>query len=410
MKKMALSLRGIITFLFVLTLQFGDFMLSYSGRRLAINNFLYILIILISVFYVACHRIKISAEDKVFILYWAYAFLMTLICVAGMGLEIPIEYIYHVAYMLLVVVFVRKSLYSEQLFWRMLYFMSICQCFLLIYQEISRISSGYFVKFVSYAQDDRPAALFSEPAHFCMLICFVLCSVLFHVDNLQIEDKIRFPLSIFFSIVAIVSVSSSGLVYVSFIWGAWFLVEKKVNKKKFFMIVLVLSILIYLVTQTDWLLRAFNHLTETNFKRTTSGSFRIMRGFDLYSRQGFVQKLFGFGAGNTADVIRSTGFISIYDHMGNYHNVYVSALSSFFLETGIIGVIIFAWYWFKIGKRANRIIGVLGVLYLLYILSNEIVYTPQIVVILFIINVEKDRIKQNKRSMTSPSYNTLLQL
>ena len=399
----SLNIKKFITIVFVLTLQLGDFMLNVSGRQLALNNVLYIIIITAAICYLFSNKLSLSSEDCYLIFYWTYALIMTLIWDAIVGLDFPIEYIYHLLYMVLVLIVVRKSLFSNRLFWKLLYFMSLLQCVTLAYQEITRLKIGEFVKFISYAQEDRPAALFSEPAHFCMLICFALCCVLFHIDTLQISDRARFIVAIIFSVSAIASVSSAGLVYVAYIWGAWFLIEKKLSGKKIFMIVLLASTLTILLTRTDWLLRAFNHLTETNFRRSTSGSVRIMRCFDLYSRIPVINKFIGYGAGNIPGVIRKTGFISIYDHIGNYHNVYVSAFSSIFLETGILGLILFLLYAYKLEKNGNITMRVLGILFFLYILVNEVIYTPQIFILLFIICIEKD----SKNSLNL-NYNTEL--
>ncbi len=396
MKNMSLNLKKLTTFLLVMTLELSDFMVSVSGRYFALNNIFYMLIILIIILLSPRRKIGLSSDESMYFLYWIYGFVMTIIGVMFMGLSIPFEYIYHIVYMLLVLLFLRRHLFSGDCFWKTLYVLSIIQCFILVYQEYSRLKVGDFIRFVFYAQEGRPAALFSEPAHFSMLICFVICCVLFRIDTLRIEDKKRIIIAAFLSVMAIISVSSSGLVYVVYIWGTWFLWEKKAFKKKFLVILVSIVILSIILTQTDWIARAFSHLTDTDFRRTTSGSFRMMRGFDLLSRMSIVSILFGFGVGNTAEVIRTTGFISIYDHMGNLHNVYVSVLSTIFLETGIVGFIIFSIYMYKVEKNGNYVMKVFGGLYFLYILVNEVIYTPQIFVILFVILIEKDNIKNSK--------------
>lgn len=146
-------------------------------------------------------------------------------------------------------------------------------------------------------------------------MCLVLLSLLLNFDTLEIKQNSRILFSCFISISLLLSSSSSGMVYVLFVWGIWIFKGKSASIQIKFILFLFISIVFVLIfLLTEELSTAYEHFMTTDFSSVTSGSFRIARGFDLFSSLSYSDKIIGIGLGNIDSYIINNSFISIYDN------------------------------------------------------------------------------------------------
>lgn len=359
----------------------NDVFIYIEGKSLSINNILYLYLffhITISVLFLK--KIHVHKVLLIFIIFYLYACAVGVrYCIAN-SIDLRLEYTIHIFMMLYVLLyFTFLSKYETYLFWKIFYSISFFLVFVVFIQFILYKLTGVFISFVERSQEYRPAAFFSEPAHYSMLMMLVLLSLLLKFDSLYIKKCIRIQISCFISISLLLSSSSSGMIYVLFVWGVWILKEKSVSLSlKLFLLVIFSLVFICIFAFTDELSTAYEHFMSTDFSSITSGSFRIARGFDLFSTLSFTEKLFGIGCGSIDSYILSSNFISIYDNYENIHSNYVSALSSFLLEGGALGTLVFiVSIVFLSYKNKFKNVSLL-IMFFLLIFSNEIIYTPQI--------------------------------
>ena len=359
----------------------NDVFIYIEGKSISINNLLYFYLffhITISILFLK--KIYIPKVLLTFFIFYLYACVVGVrYCIAN-SLDLRLEYTIHIFLMLYVLLyFTFLSKYEAYLFWKFFYSISFFLVFVVFIQFILYKLTGVFISFVERSQEYRPAAFFSEPAHYSMLMMLVLLSLLLKLDSLYIKKNIRILISSFISISLLLSSSSSGMIYVLFVWGVWIFNEKSVSLSlKLFLLSIFGLVFTCIFAFTDELSTAYEHFMSTDFSSITSGSFRIARGFDLFSTLSFTEKLFGIGCGSIDSYIISSNFISIYDNYENVHSNYVSALSSFLLEGGALGTLVFiVSIVFLLYKNKFQNASLL-IMFFLLIFSNEIIYTPQI--------------------------------
>ncbi len=359
----------------------NDVFINFGGKSICINNILYLYLFFhITISVISLKKIYVPKVILIFSFFYLYAFVVGLrYCIAN-DIDLRLEYTIHIFLMLYVLLyFSLLSKHETYLFWKVFYFISFILVFVVFIQFILYKLTGVFISFVERSQEYRPAAFFSEPAHYSMLMVLVHLSLLLKLDPLYIKKGIRILISTLISISLLLSSSSSGMIYVLFVWGLWILKEKSVSLSlKLFFLVILSLVFTCMFIFTDELSTAYEHFMSTDFSSITSGSFRIARGFDLFSTLSFTEKLFGIGCGSIDNYIISSNFISIYDNYENIHSNYVSALSSFLLEGGALGTFVFVVSIVLLLYKNKFHNASLLIMFFLLILSNEIIYTPQI--------------------------------
>lgn len=359
----------------------NDVFINFGGKDISINNLLYLyLFFYISISVIFLKKFYVPKILLTFSFFYLYALVVGVrYCIAN-DIDLRLEYTIHIVIMLCILLYFSfLSKYQAYLFWKAFYSISFFLVSVVFIQFIIYKLTGVFISFVERSQEYRPAAFFSEPAHYSMLMGLVHLSLLLKLDPLYIKNGIRILISCFISISLLLSSSSSGMIYVLFVWGLWILKEKSLSLSlKLFLLVIFSLIFTSIFAFTDELSTAYEHFMSTDFSSVTSGSFRIARGFDLFSNLSVTEKLFGIGCGSIDNYIISSNFISIYDNLDTLNSNYVSVLSSFLLEGGALGTLMFIVSIAFLSYR-NKFHNVsLLIMFFLLILSNEIIYTPQI--------------------------------
>lgn len=330
-------------------------------------------------------------------LFFLYTVFSSVIHCLFTDLSFPFEKVIHFFCMLLVLYcFTVMNAKSNCIFWKIAYFISATYAFVVLIQTLSLNITGRFVSFLEISQENRPAAFYTEPAHYSMIMFWIVFSILFNVDNLTISKKKRIIFSLIISFSVLMSTSSSGTVYIClcWIWFALFKCNFKIISKLVFLIVLFIAL--YLIFCFSELFQSsIDHLLTLDFSSINSGGFRIARGFDFFCSLAQFDKIFGYGLGNTQNYISSLNFISIYDNYGTINSSWVSALSEILLDGGYISFISIFLLCIKKTLKSDVTLKLLFFLFFILIFSNEVLYTPQIYYVLCIIITYEHKMLHN---------------
>lgn len=378
---MTLNFRLIPPALLAIIPSVNDVFFNFVGKSINVNNVIYLfLFFYISLLILSYKKICVHKVILILSVFYLYTIFVGIRYSVVYSTNIRLEYVVHVFLMLYVLLFFSfLNKVESKVYWKVFYLSSVLLVFVVILQFIIYKLTGTFVSFVENSQENRPAAFFSEPAHYSMLMCLVLLSLLLNFDTLEIKQSLRILFSCFISISLLLSSSSSGMVYVLFVWSIWIFKEKSASIQiKFILFLFILIVFVSIFLLTEELSTAYEHFMTTDFSSVTSGSFRIARGFDLFSSLSYCEKIIGIGLGNIDSYIINNSFISIYDNFDTLFSNYVSALSSFFLEGGILGTALLFFSMIAFSYKQQFKNASLFICFFLLILSNEIVYSPQI--------------------------------
>ena len=129
-----------------------------------------------------------------------------------------------------------------------------------------------------------------------------------------------------------------------------------------------------------------SRISEINdVKGETSGSMRIARGWQIYSKMNFKEKITGIGIGNILNYLDAHPYIVTM--FSKSYNGYMSGLSTIFVNFGLIGGSIFLIWWFKQFLNKNRISKSLSIFLMLYLIaSNSFLSTQFVLTIILIIS------------------------
>lgn len=391
-KRKKIKLVSLTTVVFALYPVLADMVV---GNGFSMSNICLLLLMVMSIISILLSKlITISIYEKLLLIIGCIGFCSTIISVFYYNISFPFEYWCHLVGMYIIICFYRKKLFKASVYWSLTYFFGLILGGIIFLQEIQLNLLGSFITFTPNAQLDRVAAVYSEPAHYILFQSTIIISSLLEVDCLEISENKRILYSVIISLSIVLSSSSTGIVYLAFIWCGWLLYSKKLSKKFIFIIIGTILIVVF-YTQGDWLKFSIEHFKDMDFRRITSGSFRLARGFAVYGKINIFQKIIGIGSGVTKDVIKRNGIITLYDGLENIGSDYVSTLSAILLDTGIIGfalfIVLISSFIIRCDKKGRFLVG----MYLLYIVSNEIIYTPQLIIPLFLILENIRQVNEN---------------
>lgn len=222
-----------------------------------------------------------------------------------------------------------------------------------------------------------PTSLFSEPAHFCQYMLPYLAIVLF--DDFQ-PKKRRFIISVIISVAIISTVSGNGIVCVALLWGYYFTFsENQLNAKRLFVFlggILLFVCAFFILQKIDTINVMFSHLfrdTSGNQYYFSKADYRIYRGFDIYGKLPFLQKIFGVGYRHMHMFAVFNGIVSQYDSsFGNYE--YFSTITQVLIYFGIVGFIPFVMHLYHFYKSNIKVVKALVILFVALCFSSTILF------------------------------------
>lgn len=236
----------------------------------------------------------------------------------------------------------------------------------------------------------RPSSLFSEPALFAQYVtpCLIL--------NLYKKNKNRksFVTVLLVTVSVLLAGSANGIVYVLTAWGLFgihFVAEKVANKQTRFKVWFVV-LMFLVIALLPKVLEAFSGLMGSLFVRfgeildlkgISSGSMRVVRGWQIFAGLSIPEKIFGIGTGNIIP------YLNLHPHIVTMfvkaYNGYMSGLSSIFVNSGIIGGTLYLLWWFRRYKSGQTVVKSLLAYLMIYLLASSSFNTVQFMLTMVII-------------------------
>lgn len=218
----------------------------------------------------------------------------------------------------------------------------------LVFYSLIQREEMYNIESLLLSAIYRPSACFLEPGN-CAEYILLTTFIYLHTN----DNKLKLP--IFFSLCSLATISSQGIVYLTFIWSSWLVIKKPLKFLTYKKLILAMSAVIILVVSIS------KFITSEMFKVVMNriidgsefgGNAIIARssGYIEYNQLSIVEKIFGTGIGNIPEV-------------------FFSSISYFLYVTGIVGILILFFSFVKLIKRREQFV------FLLYIIGTSIFST-----------------------------------
>lgn len=188
----------------------------------------------------------------------------------------------------------------------------------------------------------KPPGFLCEASHCAQCLLIGICVCLFPVDK---KYRIDIKRAVFFSLVALSSMSAAAVVYAVVIWVISLFSSKGVPAKYKISIVFVLIIgCIFMITSglLEPVFIRLSNISELNVVSDNSTWYRLSRGLYIWKYDlNIFQKLFGIGFGNINGVL-------------GIENEYMNSISYLLVSIGILGVLLYCNMVLRlIGPRDN---------------------------------------------------------
>ena len=245
---------------------------------------------------------------------------------------------------------------------------------------------------------ERLGSIFQEPAHYSEFMSIALAFILLKKDG---HTKKKILLSIIISATIILSMSTSGAVFLALVWGAWCITLSKQTKHgktilAMLMLLVVTTIPILLSSYLEYVSLRFGQISFTPeaSEYGFSSYIRVLRGYIPFMESDVLDQIFGHGLGTLPSYIKqnpSTMFLSVTD----FNETWVNSFQYLLFMTGIIGTVLFGkqmMYFYK----GTTFLGKLFIIqYISAFLSAGVLLTPTSALFLFFIEKEKELNNRN---------------
>lgn len=219
-------------------------------------------------------------------------------------------------------------------------------------------ADGY-LEYITRLGMARPASFFSEPSFYADLCVEAVALLLFRVYDLEIIEKLRGILMVFFSGACILSTSTSGIVLLGLLLLGYAVLHsgRSISKAivSFVSTFIVLLIILYLLQEFYPSLYNFTITKLLNVQE----SGRVGNALKIISKLGGLDLWIGVGAGNSSIFFGET---------------YLNAASGILISFGIVGFVLFVMTYFLYGQRLCNYSTLLLILYFIKICQSGALY------------------------------------
>lgn len=253
----------------------------------------------------------------------------------------------------------------------------------------------------------RPSSLFSEPALFAQ---YVTPCLIINIYKRQKTHK-EYIVMTLITISVLLARSANGIIYVFAAWifaGIYLSIKKirykelKVKKRYILLIFLFIAFLPKLIQLfvekifSGDIFSLSQRIAEIlDVKGESSGSMRVVRGWQIFFGLSPVEKILGIGTGNIVPYLDLHPYIV--KMFTSAYNGYMSGLASIFVNSGIIGGFIYLSWWLRYYCSKKVVVKGLQVFLLLYLLASNSFNTVQFMLtIVMVISLEKQKEIENQ--------------
>lgn len=239
----------------------------------------------------------------------------------------------------------------------------------------------------------RASAFFSEPAHFAQYALIGILLFLYTRNGEQnVSDRKSFWLAVLCSGATVLSTSSIGIILTVVIWVYWtvsVLLRKyvSVNLMKNYAIVVPLCAVafLYLIQRLNVFTILLGKLKYTTIMDSNSSfAYRVTRGFEIFSKFPFWEKLFGIGFGNLKTYLQSSDTLNEYARSD-----YMNSMAYILCSVGVVGFLLFLLLFYKVVGK-NRFLRIFT-FYILVLSCCASIFSSDIWMVLMAVYIMYDR-------------------
>lgn len=354
--------------------------------------------------------ITISKAHLGFIVFMLYCFIGSLIAssllqasLISLFTRLARDFFYY-----FIALFLGTKLYDKKTFFHWINVFCICLSVYVMAQSIVYTITGYFIpgfllnaqindggyvgrelysKYLAYARISgylRPNGFLCEPSHCAQCFFVGLVVLLFGEDE---QDRKHIWTAVLFSIGALLTMSTSAVVYVGVTWSFWLLKEGKHNVFRVLTIVAVGSLsVVFAYKHGDLInmLSVVNRLTDalSGDYVTNSSSLRIIKGLTIFKNLPVGFKIFGIGFGTYTFALQNS---IISTNVAMVENEYMNSFSYILVSSGIIGGTILLSTFTRLFKKAPYIGRMMIIALFIMALGSSIYSSPICIWIMLVI-------------------------
>ena len=306
--------------------------------------------------------IVITRDSKGLLFYMIYGFLVTVVMsvffqssIGNIAIRLIRDFFYY-----LIILFLGIKLFNKETFYKWVIRFCVVLAVFVILQSLVYVVSGYFIpgfpmsaqindggytgrelyaKYLSYARIAgylRPNGFLCEPSHCAQ--CFFVAVVILLSNEKGLYRK-QIPYAVLISIGAILTMSTSAVVYVTIAWIMWLIKEVKHNILKVVIAVFVVGIIGFIIYSRGNLtnmISVTNRLVNalTGNATTNSSEMRIQKGFTIFANLPAIFQIFGIGFGTYTSALRSS---LISTNVAMVESEYMNTFSYILVSSGIVG-------------------------------------------------------------------------
>ena len=325
-------------------------------------------------------KLIISKNECSILLFALYGFILTIVMGAVMQAEvtniatrIARDFFYY-----FIIIFLGTKILDKDLFFRLLNIFCTVLGVYVIIQSLLFTITGYYLpgfllnvrindgnhmgseiysNYLSYARIAgylRPNGFLCEPAHCAQCLFIDLIILLF--DEKQKEKRVLLNAGLV-SLGALLTMSTSAVVYIAVTWILWMIKEGKRNILKVIGWIMMIGLIVItaysrgnltnFISVTRRLTDAFSGNSISN-----SASLRLAKGFDVYSNLPIQYQIFGIGFGTYASALNNSILASSMSSIGNE---YMNSFSYILVSSGMVGGLILLGAFTYLLKKSDAV-------------------------------------------------------
>jgi hypothetical protein len=207
----------------------------------------------------------------------------------------------------------------------------------------------------------RAYGVFTEPGYVAKFVLPGLVLSMFGWDEHKRIDFFSFSI-ILVTLLLTASVQAIVVGFVSVVLSMYEILKngKKKNGKAYTYLIVIIGIIVFLFAIykfNDLISAPITRLQKISFNSTGSTGIRLFRGFAIFLQLPIIYKLIGIGLGNISYYVINQNITTYYDSpiINDTTLGYTSGISAILVESGIIGILLFMYWFFKERNRISRV-------------------------------------------------------
>ena len=264
-----------------------------------------------------------------------------------------------------------------------------------------------------YANYTRIQCCFAEPAHFAHYLSVGIILIL-SKEKLKRMDVFMLLVMV---VVSLLTMSGNAIIALAAITIAYIYRRFRTRKNllKTLALITVIAIGVFAFSYADSFVQLLNRVDEIkgNSVYSISGYVRVLRGYELFIKFPFINKVFGIGIGNVGSFCIEYG-IQGSVAMATSHDLftYLNGFQYFLIGGGIIGIVLYMVFLFGNSNKSNLHFYTLTLIIALSLIAALYLSSIWLVLIIIILGEKneknRDRVREDYREEHSAGIHSVL--